>query len=163
MPAPKTNTNAAAVRTPGEAATASTSDDTAGADTNAAGAVSGTQGTDADAGADPVTTKDVLAGAVKAKALTMEERFALMEENQARLEAENKTLREGQLQLLKAAHSAAVQVPVEELPHARDFPLEVQKEMTSAVLTKDGWIVPAHLGSSPVLHELQKLGLSATA
>lgn len=97
-----------------------------------------------------------------AVALTMEERFEAMEAEQAALRAENAALKGLVQDVSKQVPRGAV-VPVVELPRASSFTAAKQSKMESAVLTQEGWIVPAHLGSSPVLHELQKLGLSGTA
>lgn len=136
---------ATAVRTPGEDAPAAT-----------------------DTSADPVTTTGVLEGAAAAKVpgapMSMEDRFAAMEAEMMRLQSQNAHLLSTQATLVDIARAGtAAAAPTIKLPSAKEFPVEKQAEMKTAVLTQDGWVVPAHLGSSPVLHELQKLGLSATA
>jgi hypothetical protein len=94
--------------------------------------------------------------------MTMEERFAAMEAEQATLRAENASLK-GLVQDISKQAPRAADLPAVILPRAASFTAAKQAKMESAVLTQDGWVVPAHLGSSPVLNELQKLGLSGTA
>jgi len=115
-------------------------------------------------GAD-LRTSDVLNDApvrTATPSMSMEERFAAMEAEQAALRQENASLKGLVHDISKQAPRGAV-VPVVELPRASNFTAAKQAKMEGAVLTQEGWIVPAHLGSSPVLHELQKLGLSGTA
>lgn len=94
--------------------------------------------------------------------MTMEERFAVMESTQAALVEENARLKASVQDIARSGPRASV-VPVVDLPHAASFTLAKQSAMTGAAMTREGWVVPSHLGSSPVLHELQKLGLSGMA
>lgn len=114
------------------------------------------------------TTDDVIEGAAaagvevdgeaKAKAgkkLTIEERMDLLEQENARL-------RENQM-----PPKAEKVDPTAGLPDISEYTgknQHKQNELTAAVLTKQGWVAPAHLGANPAaLNELQKLGLTATS
>lgn len=122
---------------------------------------------------DQVTTADVLEGAAAARIegapMSIEERFAAMEAEQQRLREENEDLKRSQIHLLDIARANPRAVGVEpppDLPKAAAYTGKnqgKQDDLKSAVLTQEGWVVPKHLGSSPVLHQLSQLGLSATA
>lgn len=136
----KTTGNATAVRTPGEDAPKGDADLAGATDAAAAG------DSDAVGAGDPEPAKP-------AKKETLEQRMD-------RLEAENTKLRAA----LGTPKAAQVD-PTADLPDISEFTGKNQHKqaaLTGAVLTKQGWLAPAHLGSSPVLHELQKQGLSAT-
>jgi hypothetical protein len=89
------------------------------------------------------------------KKLSIEERFDL-------LEAENARLRENQ-----AAPKSVKVDPTADLPDISEYTgknQHRQNELASAVLTKQGWVAPAHLGANPAaLNELQKRGMVATS
>lgn len=133
------------VRTPGEDAPADALDE-AGMQA-AAGEV-----------ADSAQTR---APAKRAKKETMEERLD-------RLDAENQALREKVTVLSDIARAnpkATELAPPVDLPDISEYTgknQHRQAQMTSAVLTKQGWVAPAHLGANPAaLNELQKRGLAA--
>jgi hypothetical protein len=89
------------------------------------------------------------------KKLTIEERMDLLEQENARL-------RENQM-----PPKAAKVDPYADLPDISEYTgknQHKQKELSAAVLTKQGWIAPAHLGANPAaLNELQKRGMAATS
>lgn len=140
--------NTAAVRVPGEA------DQSATGDSAAAGDAGGADENLSDA--DPVIATAKPTSKPGAKGLSMEERFTKME-------AEMNHLRQTNAQLVGMVNTATENVPAVELPSSKDFPIQEQHAMEGPVLTKEGWVVPQHLGSSPVLNQLVKMGLSATA
>lgn len=156
-----------ATRMPGEDTPSSTTTDSTG------GTDAGDTIDQATAASSAVTTADVLDGAARAGIAgapqTIEERFAAMEAEQNRLREENENLRRGQQHLLDIARAnprATGVEPPAALPKAAEFTGEnqgKQDDLKASVLTQDGWVVPKHLGSSPVLHQLAQLGLSATA
>lgn len=112
--------------------------------------------------AQAVSATAVAAAAPAAQKETLDQRFD-------RMEAENKALREkvGVLTDIARANPKATEaMPSMDLPDISEFTGKNQHKqaaLKSSVLTKQGWVAPAHLGSSPVLHELQKRGLSGTA
>lgn len=89
------------------------------------------------------------------KKLTLEERLDL-------LEAENARLRANQA----APKPARVDLTAD-LPDISEYTgknQHRQNELSAAVLTKQGWVAPAHLGANPAaLNELQKRGMAATS
>lgn len=112
----------------------------------------------AEAGVDGAEDLAAAAAAPKTKAgkkLSLEERLDM-------LEAENARLRENQA----PAKVAAVD-PTAGLPDISEYTgknQHRQNELASAVLTKQGWVAPAHLGANPAaLNELQKRGMAATS
>jgi len=118
-------------------------------------------------GEDAPSTEDVIEGAEAAgldvidapkprgKKLTLEERMDMLEE-------ENRLLRANQM----PAAPAKVD-PYADCPDISEFTgknQHKQNDLTAAILTKQGWIAPAHLGANPAaLNELQKRGLAATS
>lgn len=92
-----------------------------------------------------------------------------LEQRLDRLDAENQALREKVTVLsdhARANPKAIELAPPVDLPDISEYTgknQHRQAELSSAVLTKQGWIAPAHLGANPAaLNELQKRGLSAT-
>lgn len=134
-----------AVRTPGEDAPANELDPIDAAQ---------------DGGEDLANTEPA-APAKKAKKETIDERFDRMEE-------ENRALREKVTVLsdIQRANPKATELatPVD-LPDISEYTgknQHRQAQLTSAVLTKQGWVAPEHLGANPAaLNELQKRGLAA--
>jgi hypothetical protein len=119
-----------------------------------------------DAPTDPVTTDEMLAGAEAAgvevtdapkpkagKKLTLEERMDMLEQENARLRAN------------QAPAPVAKVDPTADLPDISEYTgknQHKQSQLQSAVLTKQGWVAPAHLGANPAaLNELQKRSLAA--
>jgi hypothetical protein len=141
----KTASNATAVRTPGEEVKP---------DVDGAGAQAGdAQNQEGDG----LGVGDGVSGETPkpAKKLTIEERMDMLEE-------ENRQLRANQM-----PPKVAKVDPTADLPDISEYTgknQHKQNDLTSAVLTKQGWIAPAHLGANPAaLNELQKRGLAATS
>lgn len=118
----------------------------------------------------PITTAEVLQGAAAAKVegapKTVEEILAAMQAEMVALRERNEALERSQATLLDIARANPRAVPVEPpeaLPSAAEYTgkhQDKQHKMKNAVLTKEGWVVPAHLGANPsALSELQRIGL----